>query len=198
MARWDAAGTLTWSLPVIKGPPAVAIGAGGVVHAAQDSPYTDAMDVARFAPDGSALPLIEFYMGLYHGMIAVDGAGQLMGTSSGHSSVAFETAAFSDVLSTNDADWVPTGIAGAGTGDVLWVYQPSDMSWPATAWSAHRYTAAGALLWSLARDATSVPLFGPVGATPLDLAAGPDGQLAVGGTYTGLTYTGGWIQTFAP
>jgi hypothetical protein len=41
-------------------------------------------------------------------------------------------------------------------------------------------------------------LFGPLGVTPASLTAGPSGELAVGGTYTGLTYTGGWIQTFAP
>ncbi|HWO20484.1 MAG TPA: choice-of-anchor D domain-containing protein [Kofleriaceae bacterium] len=204
VTRWDAAGTQTWTRPVPAGPRAVAIDAAGVVYAAQDNGAFESIDVVRFAPDGSPLPLLEAYTAQYHAMLALDGAGQLMATSSGHSSVSLETAAFSQVLQTQDPDWVPTGLAGAGTGDVLWVYQPSELGWPAPPWTARRYSAAGALLWSLTRSGTAA-LLGPFGTLPLDLAAGPGGlaagpggELAVGGTYTGLTYTGGWIQTFAP
>jgi hypothetical protein len=197
VARWNAAGTLTWSMPVPAGPYAVAIDAAGVVNAAYSSSIGDYVDVVRFAPDGTSLPPLEFFTGEYHGMLSLDGAGQLMATSSGHGRVLLKTAAFTRGLDTEDADWVPTGIAAAGTGDILWVYQPTDMSSPATAWIARRHTAAGALLWSLSRRELPA-LFGPFGATPLDLAAGSAGELAVGGTYTGLTYTGGWLQTFAP
>jgi Divergent InlB B-repeat domain len=198
VARWDAAGTPTWTRAVPNGPRAVAIDAAGVVHAAQDNSLFESIDVVRYAPDGSSLPLLEAFTGQYHATFGLDGAGQLMASSSGHSSVTLETAAFSRVLTTQDADWVPTGAAGAGTGDILWVHQPSDMGSPATRWIARRHGAAGALLWSLSRSGTSSPLLGPLGTTPLALAASPGGELAVGGTYTGLTYTGGWIQTFGP
>lgn len=199
VARWDAAGALSWALPVPAGLRAVAIDVDGIVNAATPSLIGDSIDVVRFLPGGGALATLELYTGEYHGMLGIDGAGHLMATSSGHSSVTLETAAFSLALSTSDADWVPTGIAAAGTGDVLWVYQPEDMGDPATAWTARRYTAAGAPLWSLARSRLSGgPLLGPFGATPVDLAVGPGGELAVGGTYHGLTYTGGWVQTFAP
>jgi hypothetical protein len=197
VARWDAAGAEAWSLPVPAGLHAVAIDAAGVVNAAIASPIADSIDVVRFAPDGSSLPPLEFFTGEYHGMLAIDGGGRLMATSSGHGAVTLETDAFTRVIQTQDADWVPTGIAAAGTGDVLWVYQPSDMGSPATAWTARRYSATGTATWALARGGLQSLLLGPLGVTPATLAAGPGGELAVGGTYTGLTYTGGWIQTFS-
>lgn len=198
VARWDAAGALSWATVLIDGPRSVVIDAAGVVHAAQPSAFGDSVDVVRFSPAGVALPPLEFYTGEYHAVLALDGAGQLMATSSGHSSVILETDAFWRVLSTSDGDWVPTGAAGAGTGDVLWVYQPSELGWPVCPWTARRYSAAGAERWSLARQMTSSWLWGSLGATPGQLAAGPSGELAVGGTYTGLSYTGAWVQTFAP
>jgi hypothetical protein len=198
VARWDAAGNPSWGMPVPFGTLTVAIDAAGVVHAARDNGAIDSIDVVRFSPAGAALPPLEGYTGQYHACLAIDGAGQLMATSSGHGSVTLETAAFSEDLDTDDPDWVPTGAAAAGNGDVLWVYSPSELDWPALPWTARRYSAAGMQRWTLAREPTTSPFWGSFGATPIDLAAGPDGELAVGGVYYGLSYTGAWIQTFAP
>jgi hypothetical protein len=199
VARWDASGALSWSLPVpAVGLYSVAIDGAGVVNVVVDNGVFDSSDVIRFAPDGSSLAPLEIYTNQYHAVLAVDGAGQLMATSSGHGSVSVETAAFSFSADTDDPDWVPTGITAAGTGDVLWVYQPTDNDFPATRWSASRYAASGAYLWSVVRGGTASPFLGSLGVTPRVLAAGPSGELAVGGRYSGLTYTGSWIQTFAP
>jgi len=195
VARWDASGKLSWAAAVdAHGEYGVAIDPAGVVDVAVLSTVTgETVDLARFAADGTPLAGQERIANQYHGMFVVDATGRLLATGSGHS----HTDALGHSIDLLDPDYAPNGICAAGT-DAAWLYQADDESSLARDWTVNRYHTDGSLAWTYHLPLLHDGFFGELGTIPLDIAGAPDGRIAIVGSFTGPTYFGGWIATFAP
>jgi hypothetical protein len=196
VARWDSAGTLTWSAPLAFERYTVAIDPDGVVVAAIESINGESTDLARFAPDGTVLPIQEEISGQYHGMYVIDATGRLLATSSGHSHV--------DALGVSvdllDADFVPNGICAADTG-AAWLYEADDNTTFARVWTVDRFLAGNSLAWTYTSTPVQSPTIfaSPRGTSPHDLAGAAEGRIAVVGEFWGTDdQSRGWITTFQP
>jgi hypothetical protein len=195
VALWDADGNLRWTTAVSAiGEHGVAIDPQGVVDVAVLSPDSgEPIDLVRFAADGTPLDGVEHITSQYHGMFVVDAAGRLLAAASGHS----HTDAFGHSVRLDDPDYAPTGICAAGTDDVAWIYQAADDTFLARDWTVNRYHANGALAWTYHASVVSHD-FDEFGTSPLDIAGAPNGRIAIVGSFSGATYSGGWIATFKP
>jgi hypothetical protein len=200
VTRWGPDGTKTWSVPLadVEGELAIAIDPQGVITAAVLSLLGgDGIGAYQLSPvDGHTVASVDEVTGEYNGMFATDAAGKLVTTSSGHSEVLINTSQFALHVDIPDPDYVPIGVAPAGTGDLAWVYRPSDDAGTRVRWIATRLTASGGIAWQLERSGMFAA--NPYGVTPLDVAASPTGEIAVVGGYAGFAGSAGWVQTYAP
>lgn len=195
IARWTAAGALAWTRPMPNDAHfTMAVDGQGIVHATIESPITfETQDALRFAPDGSSLPPIEDFCDQYHGMIATGFDGVPFCTSSGHSDV-YGVGSFP----LNDPDYVPTGLADTGIGDMGWVFYLDDNSLPfGLTYRMARYGASG-LIWEKHGGLVDLWTFS-VGTVPRDIAGSSTGRLALVGAFHGPTgQPRGWVSSFAP
>lgn len=194
VARWDGDGNLTWALAVASlGEYGVAIEPEGVVDVAvlTDEP----IDLVRFSASGAPLDGISHITSQYHGMFVVDATGRLLATASGHSHT---DALGHSVRLVTDPDYAPNGICAAGVDDVAWIYQADDGLFAfAREWTVNRYHGNGDLAWTY-HVVPEASVYEALGTMPMDIAGAPDGRIAIVGSFTGPTYAGGWIATFAP
>jgi hypothetical protein len=196
MARWDAAGTLTWTrvMPDDAYFTVAIDGQGNVYGTIESLANFEQQDAMRFAPSGASLPTITGFCNQYHGMISTGFDGQPFCTSSGHGRVY---GVGSQVVS--DPDFVPTGMAKTGIGDAGWVYYLSDSSLPfGLSYRMARYNASGGLVWQKLGGLTDMFSY-YFGTQPLDIAGSSTGRLALVGMF--IDPTGeirGWVTSFAP
>ncbi|MBX3160021.1 MAG: choice-of-anchor D domain-containing protein [Deltaproteobacteria bacterium] len=201
VARWDATGAPTWSVPIALTPHfGVAIDLAGVVMAEKEDPATaESVDVVRFSPAGVALSTLEDVSPQYHGMITVDGAGNLITSSSGHSRAylrAYTPTPISRDLTIASSSFVENGVASLGTGELAWIHFLGDLTLIAD-WRVRRITSTGSEPWTLTRRRISSVLK-ESGTVPIDIAGSPTGRIAIVGQYHGLTTASGWVQTYIP
>ena len=140
LARWDRDGNLAWSVALepddLLG---VAIDPRGVVHAAaRNLDNGETLNLRRFAPDGTELPLLESVVAQARGMLVIDPVGRLLVTGSGHSHTDFGARS----LDLTDPDFAPNGIAAAAS-DAAWFHEDNDDSFAARAWTLERVHADG-------------------------------------------------------
>jgi hypothetical protein len=198
-ARWDAAGTLTWSTAVqSNGMFGIAIDGSGNVLVAALGVSGEETDAVRFTSAGAALAPLDGVTSQYNSMFATTTAGALLASSAGHGHVDLDAPGFSRSINLDVPDSTPNGVAAAGTGDVAWIYHPVEPSGLRPAdWILTRFTSTGTSPWSLTRRAIHTDLE-DFGTLALDVAAAPDGHIAVGGSFDGVASHGAWIQTYSP
>jgi hypothetical protein len=194
VARWDAAGALTWTKGLFDGVGEVGIDPQGRVGAGALSENGESVDLHWFTDAGAELPIQEHIASQYSGMLVIDPVGRLLVTSSGHSHV---DDSLGHSVDTNDSDFVPNGIAAAAS-DAVWIYHHDDQeSSFARSWTMNRYKANGSLGATFTAHPTSFD-FQELGTNPHDIAGSLDGRIAVVGELNGYEFGTGWVTVYDP
>jgi hypothetical protein len=95
------------------------------------------------------------------------------------------------------AGYVENGVAASTGGRYAWFhFRDGDTFSPEYRLSV--FANAGTPVWSLDRGQTETVDFEVVGPNPEDASMSSAGQLVVGGRFESFTFSGGWIQAFAP
>jgi hypothetical protein len=192
-ARWDTAGSLSWSkAATFSMRHGIGIEPGGAIVVARYEAALERIDGERFAAaDGAQLTGLGKIGSQSVGGFDLDASGRLVSSYSGFSNTHVEwgsVANSSNYGTIGSYTW--SGVASSVTGDVLSGIRHFDEN----GWRARRLTSTGTVAWTLTRTMIDVNL----GTYVSNLAASAAGQLALVGDYTGFDGKVGWVQVFDP
>ncbi len=202
ITRWDASGTMSFSTALMLASPGVAIDPGGVIYVSVENSNGEARDARRFMPDGTEIASFTSVANQYIGEFAIDSTGLLVTSSSGHSNVwlvrtlATGMSDYRAMYAGTFASYVLNGLSTSAVGRIAWWHYLTDGG----IHDQYRISVIqndNTPVWSLDRARFFSNDFGDLGTYPNDMSYAGS-QVVIGGRYLGLTFNGGWLQSYTP
>lgn len=195
VSRYDANGTLMWSVPLAAtGRCAIAIDrvTGNVYVLTENLDDFESTDVVELAAtDGAELARTPSVTLQYDARIAAAMGGGSVVCSSGHGIVHLRSPTGNRLEDLGVPNSTPNGCVAAGAG-AGWVYAVDEL-YPET-WRLERLGPNGFSHTRRAIDASDLRR----GTAPRAIAGSASGRIAVAGDYFGATGHGAWAQVFEP
>jgi hypothetical protein len=206
VVKVDSTGAVAWTRAITGNPrgPVAVDGAGTVLVAIEDPVSVEGTLVARWSAAGVALADTAAIGPQYQAAMAVDGSGQLLGSTSGHGHVDLVrrgqgagAGAYAVRVDLDDPDYVDSGVAATSAGDAAWMYTTDELLDPVVGLRLSRVSPTGAVSPRLDLRSEEDPVtFDRLGVVARDVAVALDGEryAVAGRAYSVDSGTGhGWI-----
>ena len=168
----------------------------GVWHAGTEGPEDEAVTPHLFSATGIPVGSADALPGYYRGYMTIDGTGQIVATTSGHSDVDVTRTGpdgftfHEDVTSAADS---PVGVAVDADGNIIAVRTRDDS---VSGMTVRQHSPAGAVLYELIKSVEATPQ-GNSGVTVINIATDNTGRFAIVGQFW-ANEMHNWIGVFDP